>query len=234
MHHYMKLTIVAVSIIVAISIFSIMTKFNHAPITGAIVPEQGMIHLPEPAIIGTISVEEAMQNRRSIRSFSNIALSPAELSQLLWAAQGMTEGSHRTTPSAGALYPLEIYVAIAKVKSISPGFYHYMPETNSLQYIGDGEIKLSIPHIAYNQDWIAQSAADIIIAAEYSRTEGKYGKYAKKYVHMEVGHAGQNVYLQAYALGLGTTIVAGFDNDKMKDMLNISYEPLAIMPVGRL
>lgn len=160
-------------------------------------------------------------------------LSLKDFSQLLYSSQGITEGTHRVVPSAGALYPLEIYAAVEDVENITPGLYHYIPHKHSIEYIAGGSIKPNIPSIAYNQLWIKDSAADIIIAADYSRTESKYRKMAEKYVHMEVGHASQNVYLQAYALGLGTTIVGGFDNKKMKELMGIPYMPLAILPIGK-
>lgn len=232
----LKITLIALSLLLFISIFSLVTKFNSLSqqrITGAVVVIEEVIKLPKPIIKGNVSVEEAIYNRISVRNFKDEQLSLKEFSQLLYASQGITEGTHRTVPSAGALYPIEIYAAVDDVENITPGLYYYIPQKHSIEYIGDGSIKPNIPSIAYNQLWIKDSAADIIITADYLRTESKYGKMAEKYVHMEVGHSAQNVYLQAYALGLGTTIVAGFDNQKMKELMEIPYMPLAILPIGK-
>ena len=232
----LKIMIVVLSLVIFFSIFATMTRFNSLPqqdITAAVVMRQDIVQLPEPNLKGDVSIEEAMYNRRSVRAFSDEELSLEELSQLLFASQGLTQGAHRTVPSAGALYPIEIYTLVARVQNISPGFYHYIPQTHSLKLVSFS-IKAQIPAIAYHQSWMAGSAADIVIAADYSRTEAKYGRMAEKYVHMEVGHAAQNVYLQAYALGLGTTMVGGFENVKMKKLMDIEYMPLAIMTIGRI
>ncbi len=232
----LKITLIIISLLLFISIFSLVTKFNsisQQKITSAVIAIGEVIKLPNPIIKSNISVEEAIYNRKSIRNFMDEQLSLKDFSQLLYSSQGITEGTHRVVPSAGALYPLEIYAAVEDVENITPGLYHYIPHKHSIEYIAGGSIKPNIPSIAYNQLWIKDSAADIIIAADYSRTESKYRKMAEKYVHMEVGHASQNVYLQAYALGLGTTIVGGFDNKKMKELMGIPYMPLAILPIGK-
>lgn len=233
----LKILLLVLSLAVLFSIFLLVAKFNHLygqKITDTAVMQQDIISLPEPRLGSDVSIEESMYNRRSIRDFTDENLSLEELSQLLFASQGITDGTHRTVPSAGALYPIEIYVLVDNVQNISPGFYHYVPDTHSLQYVSSSSIKAEIPAKAYYQLWMEDSAADIVIAADYSRTEQKYGRMAEKYVHMEVGHAAQNIYLQAYALGLGTTMVAGFENAKMKKLMGIEYMPLAIMPVGKM
>lgn len=235
--HALKIMIVVLSLVIFFSILATMTRFNSLPqqkITAAVVMRQDIVQLPEPNLKGDVSIEEAMYNRKSVRAFSDEELSLEELSQLLFASQGLTQGIHRTVPSAGALYPIEIYALVDKVENISPGLYHYILHDHSLKLVGSSSIKAQIPAIAYQQFWMTGSAIDIVIAADYSRTEVKYGRMADKYVHMEVGHAAQNVYLQAYALGLGTTMVGGFENAKMKKLMDIEYMPLVIMTIGRM
>ena len=143
----LKITLIALSLLLFISIFSLVTKFNSLSqqrITGAVVVIEEVIKLPEPIIKGNVSVEEAIYNRISVRNFKDEQLSLKDFSQLLYASQGITEGTHRTVPSAGALYPLEIYAAVDDVENITPGLYYYIPQKHSIEYIGDGSIKPNI------------------------------------------------------------------------------------------
>ena len=194
------------------------------------------IILPKPRYDSDVSVEESMLKRRSVRSYTDEALTLQEVSQLLWAAQGTTDPSgKRTSPSAGALYPLEVYVVVGNVENVAKGVYKYKPHQHELVKVLEGEQRKALAKAALDQQSVAQGAIDIVITAIYERTTSKYGDRGIRYVHMEAGHAAQNVYLQAVALGLGTVSIGAFYDDQVKEVLNLpeNEEPLYIMPVGR-
>jgi SagB-type dehydrogenase family enzyme len=195
------------------------------------------VNLPTPRHDGEVSLEHALRYRRSIREFGRGALTLAEVGQLLWAAQGVTHPMGlRTAPSAGALYPLVSYLVTGEVSSLTPGVYRYAPNQHALAMIGEGDRRAALSTAPLGQSWIADAAAVLVLAAVYRRTTGKYGPRGERYVHIETGHAAQNVYLQALALGLGTTEVGAFDDHAMKTALGLSddQDPLAIMPIGRI
>jgi len=157
-----------------------------------------------------------------------------EVSQLMWAAQGITHGGERrTVPSAGATYPLEIYVVVNRVEGLEPGVYHYLNRDHSLEFVKPGSFGKQLSRASLGQGMVEKAAMDIVICAVYERTSGRYGDRAKRYVHMEVGHVGQNIYLQAEVLGLGTVAVGAFSDERVKALLEIDEEVLYIMPVGR-
>ena len=194
------------------------------------------IILPKPRYDSATSIEEALLKRRSVRSYTNEALTLQEVAQLLWAAQGITEpGGKRTAHSAGALYPIEVYVVVGNVEGIAEGVYKYQPHQHELVKVLEGEQRKALAKAALDQQSVAQGAIDIVITAIYERTTSKYGDRGIRYVHMEAGHAAQNVYLQAVALGLGTVSIGAFYDSLVKETLNLpkNEEPLYIMPVGR-
>lgn len=192
--------------------------------------------LPEPRVTGQVSLEEALWKRRSVREYASSALTLAEVSQLLWAAQGRTaEWGGRTAPSAGALYPLEVYLAVGNVENLASGVYKYKPEGHQLAKVGDRDIRRALAEAALGQSCVKEGALDIVIAAIYERTTKKYGERGVRYVHMEAGHAAQNVYLQAVALDLGVVTVGAFYDDQVRETLGMLQNevPLYVMPVGR-
>ncbi len=195
------------------------------------------IKLPEPTYKSDISIEEALLNRRSVRSYRNEPLELTDISQLLWAAQGITskQKGGRTAPSAGAIYPLEIFIACGNVNGISPGVYHYKPGSHLLQFVIAGDLRSALSNAAHLQASLNRGAAVIIIAAEYSRTTKKYSEKGTRYVNMEAGHAAQNICLQAISLNIGTVTMGSFNESKVKQLLNlpIELEPLYLLPVGR-
>ena len=192
------------------------------------------VKLPEPRPSGEMSVEEALAARRSVRSYQDEALSLTELAQLLWAAQGITaHWGGRTAPSAGATYPLEVYAVVGEVTGLEAGVFHYRPDGHLFVRRTVGDLRGELASAALGQEWVREAPVSLVIAARYERTTGRYGERGVRYVHIEVGHAGQNIYLQAEALGLGTVIVGAFDDQDVKTLLGIEEEPLAIMPVGR-
>jgi SagB-type dehydrogenase family enzyme len=195
------------------------------------------VPLPSPALKGKLSVEEALARRRSVREYRKDALSLAEASQLLWAAQGVTERREgfRTAPSAGATYPLEVYLVAGNVSGLAPGLYRYDPGRHCLIRAIAEDIRSKLSEAALGQPWVRQAPATIAIAAVYARTASRYGSRARRYIDMEVGHAGQSIYLQAESLGLGTVAVGAFDDGGVKRVLGLpkEEEPLYLMPVGK-
>lgn len=199
-------------------------------------PPLAVIKLPEPKTKGTFSLEEALLNRRSIREYSGEPLTLEEVSQLLWAAQGKTAGwGGRTAPSAGGLYPLEVYVVVGNVKNLVIGVYKYRYETHELVKTRNEDVRVPLAEAALSQSPVKDAAIDILISAIYERTTQKYGERGMRYVHMEAGHAAQNIYLQATALDLGTVTIGAFYDDRVKDVMGMpeNEAPLYIMPVGR-
>lgn len=195
-----------------------------------------VIKLPEPKLDSQISIEEALRKRRSVRDYRLEPLALDELSQLLWAAQGITapEGL-RTAPSAGALYPLELYVVAGDVTDLTNGVYKYKPQGHELIKIRQGDKRVELSRAALGQEWVENGALSLVFSGVYERTTGKYGERGVQYVHIEVGHAAQNVYLQAVSLNLGTVVVGAFHEDQVREILNMSEEehPLLILPVGK-
>jgi len=163
------------------------------------------IALPGPSFKGKISLEEAIFKRRSTRVFSSKNITKSQLSQLLWACQGIRKGYYRTVPSAGATYPLEVFLLLGEggVESLDGGVYRYMPKEH-------------------------------FVSSEYSRTTASYGERGVRYVHMEVGHLGQNLALQGEALGLCSVMVGAFRDEDVSRVLNLPVElkPLYVVPVG--
>jgi SagB-type dehydrogenase family enzyme len=195
-----------------------------------------IVSLPRPRIRSEVSLEQALLARRSVRDYAPTPLTLAEVSQLLWAAQGMTAGwGGRTAPSAGALYPLEVYLVAGAVQGLASGVYRYSPKGHQLAEAKKGDVRTALADAALGQECVRDGAISIVIAAVYARTTQKYGARGTTYVHMEVGHAGQNVYLQAEALGLGTVTVGAFYDDRVAKVVGLrdNEVPLYIMPVGR-
>ena len=194
------------------------------------------VELAEPRYDSSFSVEKAMRGRRSIRSYSDAPLTLAEVSQLLWAAQGITnDRGFRTAPSAGALYPLEVYVVAGKVEGLPAGIYKYRPREHELWRVDLGDKRRELSGAALGQEPVADGAIDIVFAAVYGRTAVKYGERATRYVHMEIGHAAQNVFLQAGALDLGAAVIGAFFDEEVEKVVQMERDERAlyIMPVGR-
>ncbi len=193
------------------------------------------IMLPQPRVSSATSIEVALSKRRSVRSYSDAPLTLAQVSQLLWAAQGVTDSrGFRTAPSAGALYPLELYLVVGAVEGLEAGVYHYMPAPHQLQRIASGDKREELAAAALGQSCVRRGTVVLVYAAVYERTTRKYGQRGRRYVYMEVGHAAQNVHLQAVALDLGAVVVGSFDDDHVREVLHLpeDHEPLYIMPIG--
>lgn len=202
------------------------------------ISKEAIIKLPEPKTKGEMSVEEALAKRRSIREYTSEPLTLEEISQLLWAAQGITEPrfGFRTAPSAGATYPLEVYIVIGEkeVKGLEAGIYKYDPYEHSIILLLKGDFRKELMGAGLGQTWIGEAPINIVLVAIYERTTARYGERGIRYVHMEVGHVGQNIYLQATALKLGTVVIGAFYDEEVQKILNLKNEekPLYIVPVG--
>jgi len=231
------LAIVAIALVFTLLVPHEMDSLEPAAVetTGRI--EVGeRIPLPSPRTVSETSVEEALAQRRSVRVYSEANLSLLDVAQLLWAAQGITApGGGRTAPSAGALYPLELYLAVGAVDGLDTGVYRYWPEKHELAKVKTGDARAALAAAALNQDCVEDAAIDLVFAGVYERTTGRYGDRGIQYVHLEAGHAAQNVYLQAEALELGTVVIGAFDESEVARVLGLEEQstPLYLMPVGR-
>jgi SagB-type dehydrogenase family enzyme len=203
------------------------------------VPIGGSIKLPAPRLNGSMSVEKALDTRRSVRSYADAPLSIAEVGQLLWAAQGITDPKtgHRTAPSAMAVYPMTVYLVAGKVTGLAPGVYRYEPKDHSIVKIMDGD-KRSEMVANGGQPTFGKAPVDLVIAGDYGKMAAKmHGSQASsRFVDIEAGHVAENVCLQATALDLGTVTAAGFNQDKLKETLALpsAETPIYVMPVGKL
>jgi SagB-type dehydrogenase family enzyme len=196
-----------------------------------------VIKLPEPKYDSNTSIEMALHKRRSVRDYTNQTLTLAEVSQLLWAAQGITDiRGFRTAPSAGGLYPLEVYVIVGDVNTLSNGIYKYNPHGHALAKIVEGDKRAKLCHAANGQTSIQNCSILLVISAFFERTTAKYGKRGVRYVHMETGHAAQNVCLQAVSLNLGTVTLGAFNDEEVKSITSMpdEEEPLYLIAVGRI
>ena len=195
-----------------------------------------MIALPKPVIGGDVPFENILNERRSVRDFEDLALSLAELGQLFWAAQGITDpGGLRTAPSAGALYPLELYAIMKGSDQFGAGIYHYLPNQHNLITAMQGDYMAQFANAAHNQQWIDRAGLILIIAAAYHRMTIKYGDRGRLYVAIEAGHVAQNVYLQALSLSLGATEVGAFHDKDVSRLLRLPKDqvPVTSVVVGR-
>ena len=201
---------------------------------GQVAPAQGTgpveISLPLPTTDGAMSLERCLSLRRSVRRFAPEPLTLAQIGQLAWAAQGITEPNRgfRTAPSAGALYPLEIYL-------LTPdGVFHYLPQGHKLVRLSDQDRRDDLSAAALGQRSVSGAPLAIVITGIYERTAARYGPRSERYVHLEAGHVAQNLHLQAVALGLSSVPVGAFDDDAVQRVLDLSANqtPLYIIPIG--
>lgn len=211
-----------------------ITPGNNSAISASI------IKLPNPEIGTSVSVEEAIQKRRSVRRYTNESISLQDVSQILWAAQGITDTStnFRAAPSAGHTYPLEVYILVGKngVSGLSEGVYHYVPSTHSLEKILDKDVRSDLSQAANGQPWVKEAPVNIIITGNYQKMMDKYKDktLSTRFTDMEAGHVGQNIYLEVEARNLATVALGSFKDDQVHSILHIpeSETTLYIFPVG--
>lgn len=193
------------------------------------------IQLPAPTLDGSTSLESAILQRRSDRDFASTSLTLNHISQLCWAAQGTTRNDgRRTAPSAGALYPLELIIIADNVRELGPGLYRYRSSDHTLSLMRSGRFRVDLAQAALGQESVRDAPATLAISAVVSRTTGKYGDRGIRYIHMEAGHAAQNLALQAVALGLGCVTIGAFQDAELSRILDLpkDEQPLYLLPVG--
>jgi len=186
------------------------------------------LKLPNPNLKGEKSLEECIYERESVRSYKEKEIEIEKISQILWAAQGK-KGHKRTVPSAGATFPLEIYITLK-----DKGFFHYNFEKHVLELITSEDLSRKLAQASWDQNFIAEAYLNVIICAIFERTTQRYGQRGNRYVYMEIGHCAQNIHLEAVALGLSSVPIGAYEDNKVKDVLDLKkkIEPLYIIPVG--
>ena len=201
------------------------------------------INLPAPLLKGTMTVEEALFNRRSIRQYQDVALTIKDVSQILWAAYGITDTIKRkgvdlkTAPSARALYPLSIYIVIGDVSDLKSGIYHYYPKGHFLKLLKSGDYRNELSTASNNQNMIKTAPFVLVYSYDTLKLNSKYGKEtALRLSSMDLGHSAENVYLQATALGLGTCAIGGLKPTNVSNLIGmpVNEKPIYIMPIGKL
>lgn len=205
------------------------------------------VKLPKPRLSSDFSIERVLHERRSVRTYTDEPVTLEEVSQLLWSAYGITysregmpdfiRGGFKTAPSAGARYPLEIYLVAGNVKGLLPGIYWYVPEGHVIHRLTDGDVRGDLMAACLSQEFAGEAPVSIVWSAVYERCTEKYGERGReRYVCMDLGHSAQNVYLQCGSLGLGTCAIGAFSDDALKKLIGMTEEeePLYVMPVGRL
>ena len=200
--------------------------------------DQTAVNLPSPIFDGDMSLEKSIKQRRTIRSFIDTPVTLHQFSQILWAAQGITgdDGFKRAAPSGGALYPGDIYAVTGHkgVTDLRPGIYRYHPPDHAIEKIADGDRRVDVALASLRQMWMATAPVVFVVTAQYSRITGKYGDRGIRYALIEVGHIGQNIFLQCQTLGLAAGIVGAFSDKEVAKAINAprNHEPLVILPVG--
>ncbi len=195
-----------------------------------------VVKLPPPGTGGGLSVEQALSQRRSLRAFAPGALTLAELAQLCWSAQGITDAKgHRTVPSAMATYPLDVYVVAGNVSGLAAGVYRYRNKEHDLERLADGDARDRLVDQVAPQLWIRSAPVALVVTGTLSRMGKRAGNRGATFMAVEAGEVAQSVFLQAVSLGLGSTYVGGFNPDALRKFLNLpaGEEGLAILPIGR-
>lgn len=234
-----KRVLIAISVVFLFSFILVNPSYENQSTMNS----NDTIQLPEPATDGNVSVEEALNKRRSVRSYQDKALSLKQVSQMLWSAYGITKpletppfvrGGFKTAPSAGALYPLDVYLVAGNVDGLKAGVYKYIPKGNILVKKQDTDKRVELWKSAYEQNMVKEAPITIVYSAIFERTTKKYGERGKKYIYVDLGHSAQNVYLQAEALGLSSCAIGAFKDEKVSKVMNFGDDeiPLYMMPVG--
>jgi SagB-type dehydrogenase family enzyme len=219
-------------VFIALSVSFIMIKAENGKVTDR------AIKLPKPKTIGSVSVEEAINSRRTRRTFEDKPLTLENLSQVLWAAQGITNErwKHRAAPSAGALFPMDVFIIVRKdgVKELDAGIYKYIPDGHYLQTEAEGDFNSELRTVGYSQTFFAESPVCLILAAEPVRTTWKYGERGIHYIYIEAGHIAENIQLIGESLGFSVGLVGAFKDDGVASLLKLKKGeiPVYIIPVG--
>jgi SagB-type dehydrogenase family enzyme len=231
----------ATQVLLAVSLL-VQAAAPPASLAQQAVTPQALISLPAATVDGGIAVEKALATRRSQRSLSGDALTLKQLSQLLWSGQGVTATTQnpprslRTAPSAGATYPMELYAVVGAVEGLDPGVYRYVPAGHALAPVTRGDVRPALFEAANRQAAVQTAPVTLVLAAVVARTAARYGERAERYVAIEVGAVGENIYLQAESLGLGTVYMGSFSDDAVKSVLGLPADQAVygILPVGKV
>jgi len=196
--------------------------------------EPARVALPAARTHGTVAVEAALSQRRSFRDPAPTPLTLAEVGQLCWAAQGITDDKgHRTAPSAHAAYPLELWVLAGAVRDLPAGTYRYVPVGHALEPVRQGDPRLEFVQTGVGQPWVAKAPVIFVITGTVAKM-GDTGGRGPQFMAIEAGLAAQGFFLQAEALGLGSTFVGGFKREEARAALQLpeGQEVLGVLPVG--
>ncbi len=225
----MRRALVAMVVVVSLPGAGVLLPADEPAVTSSVA-------LPAPRLHGTVSVEEAIAARRTVRGFADTPVSVEALGQLLWAGQGITEPSRgrRAAPSAGALYPLELYAVSGAVAGVPTGVYRYDPVSHRLDRVRGGDPRAELVSRGGCQAWLGKAPVLLVVTARFERTTVKYGERGIRYVHMEVGHAAENVVLEAIALGLVSGVAGAFGDEAVREVLGLPRDvaPLYLIAVG--
>lgn len=191
------------------------------------------IKLPEPDKSTPLSI--LLLRRKSIRKYRREPLTLNELSKILWSTYGLVDKRRRVVPSAGATYPVEIYIVAKNIADLEPGIYKYDEYSHSLLPIKKGDYSKQLADACLGQAWVREAPVNIVIAAKYERTTNWYGERGFRYIYYEAGHIGQNIYLAATELGLGTVAIGAFSDDQVSDLIGLGkdYIVLYVFPIGK-
>lgn len=194
----------------------------------------GLPAMPSGLPSGAEALGGLLCGRESVRLFGSRPVTAGEAAALLWAACGPVPGGRRTVPSAGALYPLEVYLVAGSVDGIDPAVYRYLPLDGALEPLAEGDFRSALAEACLGQPWVASAPASLAICSRTSVTAARYGGRAERYAALEAGHSSQNVYLMCEALGLGTVAVGAFDDSLAAGvlMLGAGVDVLYVMPFG--
>jgi SagB-type dehydrogenase family enzyme len=195
------------------------------------------LKLPPPATTGGMALAEALKNRRTVRHFATRPMDLEQISQLLWEGDGASDPRGlRTAPSAGATYPLDLYLVVGErgVTGLAAGIYHYEVASHTLMPLSKGDFRAPAARACLWQAWMSEAPVMVVITGEYRRCTNRYGQRGIRYTDMEAGNVSQNLFLAAEALGLGAGIVGAFDDKTLAQALNLpaAHEPLMVLPVG--
>ncbi len=206
-------------------------------------PDADRITLPDPSGFHGLTVEEAIETRRSVRDYErgrshDGSLSMAALSRLLHAAQGITEErlEFRASPSAGALYPIEVYPLVHNVAGLASGIYHYAVQTHELECLQQGDFRSEVTRAGLYQGFLGQAGVCFLLSAIFQRSRWKYRGRAYRYVLLEAGHIGQNLYLAATSMDLGACAVGAFYDGQLNELLRLNTQEeatLYVISVGK-
>ncbi len=225
----------------ATAVMGVLAVLACAPATragawGTSLPDEGkLVNLPDPETSGGDAMRDVMASRRSVRHFTEESVTLQELSQLLWAAQGVTnDKGWRTVPSAGAKFPIELYVMADRVEGLAPGLYHYRAGEHRLGLIKSLPTSVMLQAACNNQASVGRAALNVIVIGVVWRVEEKYGpERSERYVVVEGGAVLEHLSLEAHALDLGSVIIGGFDDGHVQEFVGTDALPIGVLPIGR-